>query len=154
MNNNKVMSVRGIYETSYENGTCWVEYTVGNESMDSSSHLVGYEISSVAKRDSDKEGLTEMINGIPNLLKKFVDKKRVEEACSPFLAGLIIECLQSENEMWYVDYEEMSDSEITQKMLDDLSTEVCKLGIQDCVSVDDGEYAICVYGDVTTVFLF
>lgn len=152
--NNKII-IDNITKTTYEDGSCWIQYCneiVGGDL--SVTNKVGFVITDKVTVNTDKEILENLINSDETLLKRCLEKPYYKDVCSEFLANLIIECLQSENEMWYVDYDDMEELEVTQEMLEDLKRETGRLGIREYVSIDDGEYAVCVYGGVITKFLF
>lgn len=154
MKNVKII-VDSISKSTYENETCWVQYC--EEIVDKKDVVrskVGYILTDNVTEDTDKKILEDLINKDETLLKRCLEKPYYKDVCSEYLSGLIIECLQSENEMWYVDYEDMEELEVTQETLDYLRIEVEKLGLSAHITVDDGEYAVCVYGLVITKFLF
>lgn len=106
--------------------------------FDDDSYWIGYEI-------NGKIGY-ELVNSKPIL----------EEACSPYLASVITECLQSENEMWFVEYDDEEFNELNQDelFLPKLKLEVRDLGLDDYIRFDEDECHITVYGGIITKFLF
>lgn len=83
-------------------------------------------------------------------------KPILEEACSPYLASIIKDCLQSENEMWFVEFDDEEFDELNQdeNFLPNLELEVKKLGLDDYIKFGEDECHITVYGGVITKFLF
>ena len=134
------IKVQRIMETTYEDGTYWIEYLVNDKKL-------GYEISEEIEEDIVKE----LQNWIYN--KKFnseqLTKKKDIEECSSCLAEIIEQCRQSENEIWFIEEDEITEEEV--KKLED---EVNKLGIEDYVTFYEDGCVITVYGGIITQFLF
>lgn len=143
----KIM-IDSITETTYEDGTCWIQYS------EEISNKVGYIITDNVTKNTSQKLIEDLINTDETLLNRCLGKPYYKDVCSEYLAMLIEECLQSQDEMWYVDYEDMEELEVTQEMLEDLKRETGRLGIRDHISIDDSEYAVCLYGGVITKFLF
>lgn len=83
-------------------------------------------------------------------------KPNLKEACSPYLASIIMDCLQSENEMWFVedDDEEFNELCEDENFLPDLYAEVQRLGLDDYIRFGEDGCHITVYGGIITRFLF
>ena len=83
-------------------------------------------------------------------------KPILEETCSPYLASIIQDCLQSENEMWFVedDDEEFEELNQDENFLPNLELEVKKLGLEYYIRFEEDDCHITVYGGVITKFLF
>lgn len=129
----KKLEVTQIEYTTYEDGSCWIHYKIDDEKF-------GYALADVDK-------LNEPFNDI----KKLIQKPNVE-ICSEQLKRLVYECLQSENEMWYVDEEDM---EYYGYNLDALEDEIDKLNISQYIEINEDDCdIITVYGGIITKFLF
>ena len=146
----KEIKVERIMETSYEDGTNWVEYKIGNR--------WGYEITEeVAEGD---EGIYQSwIDSEKVNTKNLVEKINIEN-CSIYLAEIIENCRQSDNEMWFVEFEDLeevvgtTEEDVIENFLLELQEETIKLGIEDYVNFNEDDCAITVYGGVITKFLF
>ena len=146
----KEIKVYRVMETTYEDGTCWIEYNVNNE--------VGYEIT-----EDYSEGEENAIEGIYNSesfdKEKLINKPSIN-VCSKYLAKIIEECRQSDNEMWFVEYEDLekelntTEKDIIEKFLIDLQEEVVKLGLNNYITFGEDGCEITVYGGIITKFLF
>lgn len=141
-----LIKVQRVMETTFENDTFWIEYQYNG--------AISYEISSSVDENTDIKILEEAINSNPKLIEKYTNKPHIDSVTNPILKNVIIECLQSDNEMWYVDYDEMEEESITEEDLVNLKADVFNLKLKEDISVDDGEYAICVYGGVITELFF
>lgn len=151
----KRIIIDSVIESSYGDETCWIQYCM--ESVDSNNvvkNKIGYWLTDNVTEKTNLQILEELINTDSNLLDRCLEKPFINDTCSKFLSDLINDCLESEEDMLYVDYEDMGLLDITQKMLDSLKVEVEKLGIWKYINIDDGEYAVCVYGGIITKFLF
>lgn len=99
-----------------------------------------------------------LLNNDSELFNKFISKPYIE-ICGYELSDLIEECRQSENEMWYVEMEDLKDNcssadEIEEYILE-IKNRVNKLNLNDYIIFDeDDETVITVYGGVITQFLF
>ena len=105
--------------------------------------------------DDNSYWITYEING--NVGYEIVHQKPIlDEACSPYLASIIKDCLQSENEMWFVedDDEEFEELNQDENFLPNLELEVKKLGLEDYIRFEEDDCHITVYGGVITKFLF
>ena len=134
------IKVHLINKTSYENETNWITYSIGD--------VYAYEISE-AFEEGDEKILQDMIDKkIVNFYEKFINKKTIKEV-HPTLADMIINCLQSDNDMWFVEYGEISEKEIEL-----VKKEVERFKLQEYVTFDEDDCAVTVYGGVITEFLF
>lgn len=144
------INVLNITETSYEDGTCWAEYYFKNK--------LGYFISSEIDEDTSIEDMNNKINGDIEIYNKLITKKNIKE-CGEYLASIIEECRQSENEMWFVEYEDLNkfigyNKEKQAEFLEELEKEVSELKIEEYIIFHEGRIVITVYGGVITKFLF
>lgn len=134
----KCFKIFRIMETSYEDGTSWVEYICNGK--------YGYEIIEDIKEIKSFNEI--QICNKPNL-----------NICSNYLAEIIEECRQSENEMWFVEWEDLeeilsNDEGDIKSFLAILKDEVEKLELSDYIKFEEDGVAITVYGGVITKFLF
>lgn len=146
----KEIKVERIMETTYEDGTSWVEYTTPNGSL-------GYEVTEDYEEGDEKE-LEKEINDDEITYNGMIDKKYIS-VCSEYLAGIIEECRQSDNEMWYIEYEELQEElSVCKDEVDNfivkLQDEVNRLDIQEYITFYEDGCVITVYGGVITKFLF
>ncbi|HBJ1651322.1 hypothetical protein FDA33_10060 [Clostridium botulinum] len=124
--------ITNISKTTYDNETYWIEYKVNDK--------FGYEISS-----EDREF---------KFNDKFINKKDLS-ICSSYLKSIINKCLESDNEMFFEEYEDFNKIiSGDNTFLDKLKKEIAALGIQDVIIFDEDGCAITVYGEVITRFLF
>lgn len=123
--------IKRITETTFENNTYWVEYYING--------YVTYEL----VENNDIDYCTKLISN-----KNINDKINILY-CHPLIANLVNECLSSENEMLYVEYDE-----ITDEKLNIILKEVIKLNLSDIVTFDENDCAITLYGEIITRFLF
>lgn len=139
--------INDIFKTTYDNQTCWVSYSVSDK--------VGYEI--INKRNQDNiERLQLLCNTNKRLNGKYTIKNYLS-VCSNYLQEIINECLHSENEMYFVEYEDLDEvvsSSERDSFINNLKLEAAYLDIQDYVRFNEDGCAITVYGGLITLFLF
>lgn len=193
----KKIEIFRIMETTYEDGSYWIEYIVNgkfgyeivyniedlekNISEEEVIELLKEEYSSFSQEIIDRftgskeavERWTErwtpifnakkyyenLFNSDIELNKRLTSKLKIS-VCSDTLRGLIEDCRQSDNEMWYIDQdflkEEFGDDKKAQKLYTDkIQEEVNSLGVQEYFQFDfyDSD-ALIVYGGAITQFLF
>ena len=141
----KNIEIFRIMDTTYEDNTSWIEYRVNDK--------FGYEIIDGEEQEHNKEQIEKVFNGIEPINDMLANKKSINK-CSDFLRTIIEECRQSDNEMWFVEYEDLEDIEDKEKFLLGIEDEVMMLGLQDYIRFHEDEAAITVYGGVITQFLF
>lgn len=134
----KIATIHSIIDTTYYDGSLWVEYLVGEH--------FGYEITYNDYKDNDPAALNEWS------MERLINKPHVS-VCSDYLARLIENTRQSDNEMWFVEYEDVNPNEADQ-LVEDLEKEVEKLGLQGYVTFHEDGCLITVFGGVITKFLF
>lgn len=142
--------IEKVNETTYEDGTVWIGYTVGDK--------LGYEISSLIKSDCNLKDLEETVNRFKEIKDIFVNKPIVSD-CGEFLAEIINDCRQSDNEMWFVEYEDLEEvhniaPNCQEQFLKDIDNRISELGLDDYIKVHEDGCAVTVYGGVITKFLF
>lgn len=142
----KNIIINSITETTYENNTSWVNYKINNKE--------GYQL------------INDLFEGAENIIHSLVNRniqmnniyahKKCISICSSYLQDIINGCLQSENEMFFVEYDDLKNkiSDEDDTFLDNLKQEVVDLNIQDVICFDEDGCAITVYGEVLTRFLF
>lgn len=140
--------VNNIMATTYEDGTCWVEYKVGDK--------LGYIISD---KITEKDSFDELGVKFNKIIKDQLTGKPDISSCGEFLAGIIEDCRQSDNEMWFVETEDLEDvhcidPENQEKFLEDLEEDIKRLGLSEYIRVKEDCNAVTVYGGVITMFLF
>lgn len=142
MKNNEVMEIKieGIYKTTYEDGSSWVVYKTPKGET-------GYEIT-VGFDEGDEDWVEFEINENPLWIEKYSSKKHIN-SCSEKLKELICNCRNSENEMWFVEENEILESEALI-----LADEVEELGLDEYIKFYEDGCAITIYGGVITEFLF
>lgn len=134
------MKIESIYETTYEDGTSWVTYKTPTGET-------GYEITD-EYNNGDEEFLEKAVNEDELTYNGMLDKKDIN-SCSSELQELIYECLSSENEMLFVE-----EDEIEEYIIDALAYEVQELGLDEYIKFHEDDCAVTVYGGVITQFLF
>lgn len=131
--------INNITETTYKNGTSFLSYKVDNR--------MGYDIT--ADYVPEEEHLAEFdCNTDENIIKKYSQKPHIS-ICSEYLQKIIINCLESENDMFFVEYQDIS-----KKQLLELEEEVDKLGLSECILFNVDGCAATVYGNTVTKFLY
>lgn len=155
----KNIKITGIMETSYEDGSYWVEYSVEGK--------LGYEIITPNEKDDFNNGDEGYYNGVfkeclerayntIEALNKTATEKFYNVCCGEYLSELIENCRQSDNEMWFVEYDELKedveDGKI--KSTEELIDVVGILGLNEYIKFDEDDCAITIYGGVITKLLF
>ena len=141
----KNIEIFRIMDTTYEDNTSWIEYRV-NDSF-------GYEIIDGEEQEHSKEQIGKVFNGIESINDMLANKKSINK-CSDFLRTIIEECRQSDNEMWFVEYEDLEDIENKEEFILKLDDEIFELELGDYITINEDGVAITVYGGVITQFLF
>ena len=146
----KNIEIFRIMDTTYEDNTSWIEYRV-NDSF-------GYEIIDGEEQEHSKEQIEKVFNGIESINDMLANKKSINK-CSDFLRTIIEECRQSDNEMWFVEIEDIAEEVgeyvINQKLfIEGIQEEVCNLKLGDYIKFFEDGAVITVYGGVITQFLF
>ncbi|WP_315074443.1 hypothetical protein [uncultured Clostridium sp.] len=141
------IKINEIYNTTYRNGTSWLSYNCMGKT--------GYEIIN-ERNQSEKQRLQELCNRSGYLNKKLTNKNIID-VCSSYLQYIINKCLESEEEMYFVEAESLNGlipEDEQASFLDTLIEEVVNLKIKDFIKFDEDGFAITVYGGVLTQFLF
>ena len=133
-----------IIESTYKNDN-WIEYEIGN--------FKGYELDEVdlgMEREIEKK-----YNG-DEMKKKLLNKISIDK-CSEFLRYLVIECSRCENDMLFVEHDELIDMGIDGDIIDsdlvnELEEEIARLDIDGYIEYD--YHTIIVHGGIITEFLF
>lgn len=161
----KKIEVLRVMETSYENGSYWIEYMVNG--------LYGYEIiydiQNIEQIKSDKEIIKRidnariyyqrLFNTDTELNKKLTSKRKLS-SCDSELKHYISECLESENEMWYITEEDLEEEfgnnqEAINNYIEKLQEEAKRLGVDEYVEVyENSDDVVVFYGGIITQFLF
>ena len=134
------IKINNIFETIYANNTCWLSYDVNGRT--------GYDIID-EKHIGDESRIQFLCNKYKKLNEKYA-KKNIITVCSSYLQSIIEACLQSDNEIYFVEYEDIQDN----LLLSQLKDEVVNLNIHDVGTFDEDGCAITVAGEVLTRFLF
>lgn len=125
--------------TSYEDGSRWLEYTIDGR--------YAYEV--LEKSDE--------------LTKEDLELRALEKIdinnCSSNLKRYILECLESENEMFFLEFEDAAadaaaTGEDTEIYLQELYNEVVNLRINEYVEFTEDDAALILYGGIITRFIF
>lgn len=128
----KDLRIKYVIETSYEDSTWWVGYSIG-------------AIHSIALIQAENK--LEAINETIAIYDTLSDKKDLKE-CSDLLQTLILECNASDNDMLYV-------SCISEESINELQKEVLKLGLENYVEFyAEDETPIIIYGGIATEFKY
>lgn len=142
------IKVVDITETTYEDDTQWIIYEVGGK--------YGYEIGRNLDK-SDIKPLEEIYNDNKKLKYDFINKKKISD-CDIYLVRLIEECRQSDNEMWFLEYEDINEffkgCQSIKNQINIIQQEVDRLGLNNYIRFFEDDCLITVYGDVITKFLF
>lgn len=143
----KQFEIKYIVETNFGDDTSWIVYSVGDK--------IGYELTEYG---CSKEEVQQEIDCSYEKLVKLIRKNSILK-CSDYLRGIIEECSRSDNEMWFVEFDELekmlsnSDDDI-KRFINRIAEEVESLGIEDYIKFYEDDCAITVYGGVATQFLF
>lgn len=138
------ITITSIDKTTYEDGTHWINYTYKNAKGE---EYLGIELTSSYQKGDEKE-LQDIIDGEKVNTKYMMDKPLVKETVKVF-KDLLINTLHSDNEMWFVEYGELSEEEI--KLVE---KEAERFNVQDYVKFDEDDCAVTIYGGIITKFLF
>ena len=132
--------VNSIMNTTFEDGSVWVEY----RTKKGLSYELDYNYceGDEAKAQSD-------LMADANLQLKILDKPTLS-VCSDYLGSLIESCRQSENEMWFEEFEDVP----PYIDIEDIEDEVTKLGLEGYVETYSDDCAIVIYGGIITKFIF
>ena len=130
----KDLRIKYVMETSYEDSTWWVGYSIG-------------DIHSIAIIEAPTK--LEAINETLSIYDTLADKRDLKE-CSDLLQDLILECNSSDNDMLYVESDD-----ITKEQVDQLQNEVLKLGLENYVDFyTEDETPVIIYGGIATEFKY
>lgn len=133
-----------IMETDYSDGSVWVEFKVN----DNYSYLYSENYN-----DTDEDlVMMDLYNGKIDI-NDIVSKPKLS-VCSPELAWLIERCHQSQNDMFYLEYEDLEDLEDFSMNLEELENEADRLGISEYFLFGGFDSAVAVFGGIITKFLF
>ena len=125
--------------TSYEDGSRWLEYTIDGR--------YAYEV--LEKSDE--------------LTKEDLELRALEKIdinnCSSNLKRYILDCLESENEMFFLEFEDAAADaaamgEDTEIYLQELCNEIVNLKISEYVEFTEDDAALILYGGIITRFIF
>jgi hypothetical protein len=144
------IKVQRIMETTFEDGTVWVEYRILDKDK------VGYMISNKITTQDSVESVEKKLN---ELVSDQLSDKPLHDDYEEPIKSLILECLQSENEMWFVEFEDLEeDFDVPENLHDDyldrLDEDIEKVGLSDYIKIKEDGCAITVYGGVITMCLF
>lgn len=140
------VKIKNIMDSAYEDGTRWIEYLLDEEFL---GYIDSWDLSSIVEVVA--EGMEEEIQyyvdceeiNLVNLVKK-----RKISTILPELAELIEKCRQSDNDMWFVEEEDIDD--VT---LEKIEAEVERLELEEYIEFGN-DAAITIYGGIITRFLF
>lgn len=161
----KKIEVLRVMETSYEDGSYWIEYMV-NELY---GYEIVYDIQNIEQIKSDKEIIKRidnariyyqrLFNTDTELNKKLTSKRKLS-SCDSELKHYISECLESENEMWYITEEDLEEEfgnnqEAKDNYIKKIQEEAKKVGVSEYVEVyENSDDVVVFYGGIITQFLF
>jgi len=132
MKNFKINSIR---ETSYEDNSWWVNYSID-----------GINSIELKEGDTKEEVINEMLS---RSYSQLICKRSFNE-CSDYLRDLIFKCYGTEEETLYI-----SNEEITKEQIKKLQEEVLNLGLTDYVDFyEHDDFAVIIYGGIITEFKF
>ena len=103
----------------------------------------------IAQQDISEDMFNRFIQFVDAKPKTVETYTRAIRQLFKYLAEIIEECRESENEMWFVEEDEITEEEAMK-----ISDEVERLGIEDYVRFYEDGCAITIYGGVITRFLF
>jgi hypothetical protein len=120
-----------IFNTSYDDGSCWMECRIDNkysyEIFDSINDILDISLYTTAATAAAKKI---DVNSLDNDLKYMIE-----------------ECRCSEDDMFFMDYEDLEQD------IDYIKDKVLELGLSDYITFEEYN-VITVYGSVITKFLF
>ena len=130
----QTFKITRIQKTGYDNGTNWLEYRTNK------GHY-GYELIT-----QDQEVVD--IIGKPNLSQ-----------CSKITQELIENCLESENEMWFVEQDEMDEYIETYEkpqyeLIEEIESDINQFELSDYIKFNEDGCLVTVYGGIITKFEF
>ena len=154
-----VLKNMNLIKTSYsdnENTSFWVEYKTekgfGYELIDYKdtidSELSKEEFISYLMKEKNMSRL--------EALDYVINKHSITE-CSDYLQSIIESCRQSDNDMWFVEFDDeeyLENLKTNESFVNDLKNEIKKLNLEDEIVMGEDECHITVYGGVITHFIF
>lgn len=144
------IEIDNVIETTFDDGSNWIEYNFDGK--------LGYELTE-EYQEGDEEKIQNLIDNGEFDTKKLTEKMDIT-SCSKYLAEIIEKCRRSENEMYFVEFDELEEDldtkeeDIIDNFLFELQEEVEKLKIDEYITFKDEDCAIIVWGGAITKFLF
>ena len=137
----------------------YVNYTVENLETNEIANCIDYHNTSDIGCDYNTESEEVIENHLYRLIEKNngleFNMPKVSEL-SPLLKYVYDRVCESESNMCHIDYNEWEELKEDYDFLDEdinaLKDEVKKYNLDDLITVDDGEYMICGYGCLQTMF--
>lgn len=149
----KNIKINNIIKTSYEDGLSWIEYTFKDENNNT---LIGYDLIFGEYSEEDEKDIEKLYNSIESLNLNSINKAKIT-TIDEYLAKIIEECRTSENEMWFVEFNDLKECVSKEKISDfinRLKNLVNEISINNYIKFNEYGYLITVYGGIITKFLF
>lgn len=137
----------------------YVNYTVENLETNEIANVIDYYNTSDIGCDYNSASVEVIENALYRLIEKNKDlafsMPKVSEL-SPLLKYVYDQVCESESNMCHIDYNEWEELKEDYDFLDEdintLKKEIKKYNLDSLITVDDGEYKICGYGCLQTMF--
>lgn len=137
----------------------YVNYVVENLETNEKANVIDYYNTSDIDCDYNSASMEEIENSLYRLIEKNngseFNMPKVSEL-SPLLRYVYDYVCESESNMCHIDYtdwEELKeDYDFIDEDINTLNNEIKKYSLEDLITVDDGEYKICGYGCLQTMF--
>ena len=134
----ELVKISLVEETSYEDGSWWVEYEINNKT--------GIELIQGTEEETKKD-IIEKFSKID--IEKLLNKIDLS-SCSEKMQEVINNCICSYEGTWFIE-----EGDITEKELNDLAKEAEKLGLDGCmIEYEEEETPMTIYGETITKFLY
>lgn len=154
-----MVNVKGIWETDFKDIQAYIETEKGN-------FVASYEDSMLSNiLGIDTDDLYDLIgkndfNSLENVFATLVFKDKESyfklpklSKCSNLLQELFETVLESDNGMFFYEYEDWEDDGRTEEELNILEKEIKKYGLQEVIEIKENNCIITCYSDLITRFI-
>ena len=154
-----MVNVKGIWETGFKDIQAYIETEKGN-------FVVSYEDSMLSNiLGIDTDDLYDLIgktdfNSLENVFATLVFKDKESyfklpklSKCSNLLQELFETVLESDNGMFFYEYEDWENDGHTEEDLNILEKEIKKYGLQEVIEIKENNCIITCYSDLITRFI-
>lgn len=137
----------------------YVNYIVEDLETNEKANVISYYNTSNIECDYNTSSMEVIENALYRLIEKNNGREfnmpKVSEL-SPLLKYIYDFVCESETNMCYIDYTDWKELKENYDFIDEdintLNNEIKKYNLEDLITIDDGEYKICGYGCLQTMF--